>query len=489
MLGDSLTAGETPVPEPSRLMLDHDAMREFGYRIVDTIADHWAGLDGKPVAQTQVPGGVEAALAGDLPTGPAPLDAVLDELRRDVFSHVAHVNHPRFFAFVPGPANFVGVMGDALAAGYNVFTGTWLASSGATRLELKLVDWLRRSCGLPAGAGGLFVSGGSMANIVGLAVARHRVLDGPDPLARIYFSAQTHASVERGLRLLGFADEQSVRVPVDGTFRLDLHALAECIRADRAAGLRPFCVVANAGTTNTGAIDPLPELAALCRKERLWLHADGAFGAAAAVSARGRKALAGLDQVDSLSIDPHKWLFQPFEIGCVLVRERRWLRDAFHVLPDYMQDTAGDDETINLGEYGPQLTRSFRALKLWMTLRIFGVDAVTAAVERGFAMAERAERALRARPDWDIVSPAQMAIVAFRYAPAGRAPEATDALNAGIARRLSADGFAMLSSTRLNGRTALRLCTINPRTTDEDIDATVARLDEIARKSEAACQT
>ncbi|HET7675719.1 MAG TPA: aminotransferase class I/II-fold pyridoxal phosphate-dependent enzyme [Gammaproteobacteria bacterium] len=467
--------------DASRLELDHNEMRAFGYRIVDSIADHWASLEGKPVAQTLAAGGVTDALAQPLPAQPDSLDAVLDELQREVFAHVAHVNHPRFFAFVPGPANFVGVMADALAAGYNVFTGTWLASSGATRIELRVVDWLRRACGLPDGAGGLFVSGGSMANIVGLAVARHRMLDGPDPAARIYFSAQTHASVERGLRLLGFADAQSVRLPVDKNFRLDLRALAECIRTDRAAGFKPFCIVANAGTTNTGAVDLLPELAALAREEKLWLHADGAFGAAAAISARGRSALAGLDQVDSLSIDPHKWLFQPFEIGCVLVRERDWLRAAFQVLPDYMRDTRTDAETINLGEYGPQLTRSFRALKLWMSLRIFGVDAMVAAVERGFALAERAEARLRALDGWHIASPAQMAIVAFRYAPASVDAAAADALNAEIVRRLSAGGFAMLSSTRLNDRVALRLCTINPRTTDADIDATVDHLDTLAR--------
>ncbi|HET6725076.1 MAG TPA: aminotransferase class I/II-fold pyridoxal phosphate-dependent enzyme [Gammaproteobacteria bacterium] len=469
------------MPDHARLTLDRDEMREFGYRVVDMIADHWADLADKPVAQTRARGGVPKALAAPPPDGPAPLDSVLEELQRNVFSHIAHVNHPRFFAFVPSPANFVSVMGEALAAGYNVFNGTWLAASGAAQIELTVVDWLRRVCDFPEGAGGLFVSGGSMANIVALAVARHRRLDGPDSKARVYFSAQTHSSIERGLRLLGFADDQSVRLPVDADFRLDVGALTDRIRIDRAAGLEPFCVVANAGTTNTGAIDPLPELARLCRNENLWLHADGAFGAAAAVSGRGRQALAGLDQVDSLSIDPHKWLFQPFEIGCVLVRERHWLRDAFHVLPDYMQDTRAEEETINLGEYGPQLTRSFRALKLWMTLRIFGRDALAEAIERGFELAEQAEGLLREKANWEIVSPAQMAMVAFRYAPPDTAPEEADALNAEIVRRVSADGYAMLSSTRLNGRTALRLCTINPRTTDDDIAGTINRLDDIAR--------
>jgi glutamate/tyrosine decarboxylase-like PLP-dependent enzyme len=470
------------MPDSERLELDREEMRRFGYRIVDMLADHWADLPGKPVARTPAPVNVSEALAAGIPDGAAPIDAVLEELERDVFAHMAHVNHPRFFAFVPSPANFVGVMADALAAGYNPFNGTWLAASGPAVIELRVIEWLRRTCGLPEGAGGLFVSGGSMANVVALAVARHRVLDGPDPGARVYFSEQTHSAIERGLRLLGFADAQSVRLPVDGDFRLDPAALAERIRADRAAGLKPFCIVANAGTTNTGAIDPLAELAVLAREEGLWLHADGAFGAAAAASARGRAALKGIELVDSLALDPHKWLFQPFEIGCVLVRERDWLRDAFHVLPDYMQDTRSEAETINLGEYGPQLTRSFRALKLWMTLRVFGADALAAAIEHGFEMAELAERHLRDAPGWEIASGAQMAMVAFRYAPRARAPEEIDALNAKIVRCLAADGYAMLSSTRLNGRTVLRLCTINPRTTAEDIVGTVHRLEGLARE-------
>lgn len=477
---DDTTHKDCTVVDFSHLSLNREEMREFGYRIVDTIADHWADLPDKSVAQTTAPTNVAAALAAPVPDGPASLDTVLDELQRDVFNHIAHVNHPRFFAFVPGPANFVGAMADALVAGFNPFSGTWQCASGPAVIELRVVDWLRRVCGLADGAGGLLVSGGSMANIIGLAVARHRMLDGPDLKARVYFSEQAHSSIERGLRLLGFADEQSVRLPVDDQFRLDVNALAERVRADRDAGFKPFCVVANAGTTNTGAIDPLADLSRLCRDENMWLHADGAFGAASAVSESGRAALAGLERVDSLSVDPHKWLFQPFEIGCVLVRKRDWLREAFHVLPAYLRDTEAVEETTNLSEYGPQLTRSFRGLKLWMTLRFFGRDALANAIERGFENARKAERLLREKPNWQIVSPAQMAMLAFRYAPDNVNSEEADAINAEVVRRLSKDGYAMVSSTVLDGRTCLRLCTINPRTTDADIAGTVERLDRVA---------
>ena len=252
-------------------------------------------------------------------------------------------------------------------------------------------------------------------------------------------------------------------------------ALAEAVAEDRAAGKAPFCVIANAGTTNTGAVDPLPELARFCAAEGLWLHADGAYGAAAMLSERGRRALAGIEAVDSLSLDPHKWLFQPFESGCVILRERRLLRDTFRILPDYLQDAHGLREEVNFCDYGIELTRSFRALKLWMSLKVFGAAAFRSAIDRGFELAGIAERRLRESEQWEILSPAQMAIVAFRRV-------GDDLLNQRIAAELKASGYAMLSTTTLGGRVALRLCTINPRTTEADIVETISRLEDLAEK-------
>jgi glutamate/tyrosine decarboxylase-like PLP-dependent enzyme len=251
--------------------------------------------------------------------------------------------------------------------------------------------------------------------------------------------------------------------------------LERAIEKDRAEGKRPFCVIASAGTTNTGAIDPLSELSRLCKDRNLWLHVDGAYGAASVICNRGRDLLDGLELADSLSLDPHKWLFQPFEIGCVLVRELAHLRDTFLILPEYLRDTQQHSTEFNFTDHGLQLTRGFRALKLWMSIKVFGMAAFRAAVERGFALAEFTEARLRKMPGWEIVTPAQMGIVCFRY------ESADDAAHLRLVQGILKDGFALITSTVLQGRTVLRTCTINPRTTESDIEETLVRLDHRAR--------
>jgi glutamate/tyrosine decarboxylase-like PLP-dependent enzyme len=376
-------------------------------------------------------------------------------------------------------------MADALASGFNVFAGTWLEASGPAQVELVTVDWLRQACGLPAGAGGLFVSGGSMANITALAVARHLRLGARLEDAVVYCSDQTHSSIARGLWVLGFQREQLQQIASDEHFRIDVPGLERAITRDRCAGRLPFCVVANAGTTNTGAVDPLPDVAHLCQEEGLWLHVDGAYGAAAVLSERGRAALTGLGSADSLSLDPHKWLFQPFEIGCVLVRNGEWLEQTFRILPEYLSDIEGDEGEVNFCDRGIQLTRGFRALKLWLSLKVFGVSGFRRAMERGLELAEIAEVAVAELPEWEVVTPAQMGVVTFRCAPAGLTPEAQDALNRGLVEELVASGFAMISTTTLRGRVVLRMCTINPRTTESDVRETIARLALVGGKGPA----
>ncbi len=470
-------------PPNTRLRLSREEMRALGYRVIDMLVEHVETLPEKPVthAHQGARPRLEARLREPLPEqGTAP-EVVLEQLQRDVLSHISHVDHPRFFAFIPSPSNYVSALADTLAVGFNVFQGTWIESSGPSVVEMVVIDWLRQLCGMPETTGGLCVSGGSMANLTGLAVARHVKLKDRVEGAVIYYSDQTHSSIERGLRVLGFSSEQIRNLPADAHFRLDLAALREAVEDDRKAGRVPFCVIATAGTTNTGAVDPLDALATFCRAESLWLHVDGAYGAAAVLCEQGRALLPGLGRADSLTLDPHKWLFQPFEIGCVLVRERRWLKETFSVHPEYLQDTLGPEEEVNFADYGLQLTRYFRALKLWMSIKIFGLAAFREAVAHGFRLAEAAEQMVRERNDWEVVTPAQMAMLSFRYAPPGRAPSELDALNLEIIATMFDDGFAMLTTSVLRGRVVIRLCPINPRTSEADIRQTLERLDGFGR--------
>jgi aromatic-L-amino-acid decarboxylase len=464
----------------SKLQLSPDAMRAYGHRVVDIIVDHVEHLRDQRVS-TQKPRAELDAKLGQFSDAPASEQDVLTLVEKEVMGAITTVDHPRFYAFVPGPGSFVGAMADALSSGFNVFAGHWLAASGPGAVELQTVELLRKTCGFPDGAGGLFVSGGSMANLSALATARAVKLGGPDPSAIIYLSDQAHSSVAKGLRVLGFAASQVRSVPVDEMLRLDTQLLERAILEDRRAGKRPFCVVASAGTTNTGTVDPLEDIASLCARHDVWLHVDGAYGAAAAMTERGRTALRGLHLADSIALDPHKWLFQPFEIGCVLVRDMRHLRQAFAVHPEdnasYLHDVGRMAEReVVFYEHGVQLTRSFRALKLWMSLRIFGLAAFRETIDRGIELAEVVERALRADAKWDVVTPAQLAVVTF----APRRPDLPVAdCNALVERaveRLTADGYAMVTSTHVRGRTVLRFCLIHPDAQLDEVMETAAKL-------------
>jgi aromatic-L-amino-acid decarboxylase len=481
------------------LELTPEEARTFGYTIVDRLLAYQASLSDLPVVRNKTQQELRSYLWEALPVHPQDPIAVLDRVENEIFSSTNHETHPRFFAFIPGPSNFVGALAEFLRTGYNIFSGSWLEGSAPAVAELVTLDWMRRLAGYPESAGGTFLSGGSLANLSALVTARDALLQQRAFLdAVVYGSDQTHSSITRAMRILGFQKEQLRRITSDGEFRLPPDALKAVIQKDRAAGKVPFCVIANAGTTNTGAIDPLSALADICAQEKLWLHADGAYGAAALFSAKGRTLLAGLERADSFALDPHKWLFQPFDCAVLLVRERQTLRHAFHVREDeaeYLQDARGKEEEINLWDYSPELTRPFRALKLWMSLQVFGADAFEAAIDRTFGLAEYAEKQLRADSLWEITTPAQMAVVTFRAVPpkvakAGMDNEAAkiqvDSLNREVAARMQAEGFALVLSTELRGQTVLRLCTINPRTTEDDIARTVSALAKHARSASAA---
>ncbi len=469
----------TPSPETWRLELEPDGMRRMGYEVIDLLVDHFQQLADKPATRHVDRQTLKSTLLNVPPEHPEPWAEILRQTQHEVMSAIGLTTHPRFFAFVPSPSNFVSVMADCLTSGFNVFAGNWLEGAGPSQVERTVLEWLRSWCGLPEDTGGVLVSGGSHANLTALATARHVKLRDEASRGVAYGSDQTHSSLLRAFRILGFAPDQFVRLPADNQFRLPLDSLRARVTADRQRGLRPFCVVANAGTTNTGAVDPLEELADFCQEEGLWLHADGAYGAAAVLCSEGKLALAGLDRLDSLTIDPHKWLFQPYECGCILVRNWRDLFGTFEVSAEYLADALRISEDVNFQDMGIQLTRSFRALKLWMSIRFFGLDAFRQAVARGMELAAIAESFIRETDNLHIFTAAQLGIVTFFYAMPEHSLETANGINQRIVDRVLAQGFATVTSTTLQGRKVLRMCTINPRTTEEDLRATVAHLASI----------
>ncbi len=464
-----------PLPTPARvsgLDLDAETMRRTGYAVVDLLVQRWATLRRQPPWRTASRAEMETRLREPVPEHglAGDFDALLRRAAEDVLEFAGRIDHPRFVAFIPSSPTWPSVLGDLLTSGYNVFQGTWLESAGPSEVELIVLDWFREWLGYPAGAAGLLLSGGSVANLTAMVVAREARLGGAIGDGVMYASDQVHSSVERAARILGFRADQVRLVPADDDFCLRAQALAAAVAADRAAGLRPFLVVANAGATSTGAIDPFPELAEACARLGLWLHADGAYGGFAALTGRGRRALAGIERADSITLDPHKWLFQTYEAGCLLLREGTLLPETFHVMADYLKDTTILGQEVNFADRGIQLTRRARALKIWFSLQYFGVAAFREAIDRAIDLAAAAERAIAEAPDLELLSPASLGVVCFRRHPAGLDDEAAlDALNARILKRINEVGEAMISSTRIRGRYALRFCIMNWRTTEDDV--------------------
>ena len=452
-------------------------MRDLGYRVVDMLVDHVRDVRQKPATRSEDRATLASLLHEPPPQNGQNLEALLETASNDIFANVMYLDHPRFFAFAPGPSNFVSVMADALASGFNVFAGVALESSAAAQIEETVLDWLRQICGLPQSAGGVLVSGGSIANLTAIEAGRKAMLGDKWHNATLYFSDQTHSSIGRAVRMLGFRDDQLRKIPSDEGFRIQTDRLSQTIRRDRRNGLHPFCVTANAGTINTGAVDPLADVASICKDEGLWFHVDGAYGAAAMLTQEGKEALRGLECADSLSLDPHKWLFQPYDIGCVLVRDRQRLKEAFQVLPEYLKDVLSAGDGTNFCDFSPELTRRFRALKLWMSIKAFGLDAFRRAVEIGLENARFAENELHSNEHWEVFTPATLGVVTFRYRPRDLSETDLNRINLSISRRCLSNGFAMVMTTELRGKTALRLCTINPRTTKEDISETIRHLE------------
>ncbi|MEX0735311.1 MAG: aminotransferase class I/II-fold pyridoxal phosphate-dependent enzyme [Steroidobacteraceae bacterium] len=407
--------------------------------------------------------------------------AVLERAARDVLPIAGRVDHPRFFAFVPSAPTWPGVIADYLAAGYNIFQGTWLGSAGPSQLELVVIDWFRRWVGYPETAGGLFTSGGSAAILDALVAAREQA--GAPERPAIFLSDQTHSAVERAARIIGVRPEGIVRVPSDDQYRLPVAALVKAVASAQGAGFTPIAVCTNAGTTNSGAVDPLREIAAYCADQEIWLHVDAAYGGFAVLCDRGSRLLDGMELADSISLDAHKWLFQPFEAGCVLVRDVATLVRAFSVNPEYLQDTQLGLEQVNFADRGYQLTRSFRALKVWMSIQTFGLAHFRDAIARVIEFADQAGRLVLATEGLELLSPPSLGVLCFRYRPQGArwTAERIERLNEALQARVIESGAAMISSTRLRGTYSLRLCIMSHQTTWDDVRVTIEQIAEFGR--------
>jgi aromatic-L-amino-acid/L-tryptophan decarboxylase len=452
------------------LELDAEEMRRLGYRAVDLLVERISTLGAGPAWRGATRAEMEERLREPPPEEPDDPDELLASLETDVLAFAGHHDHPRFFGFVPSCPTWPGVLGDFFAAGANVFAGTWLQSAGPSTAELVVIDWFRQWLGWPPQTSGILVSGGSQANLTALGCARESVPGAKSERAVVYLSGEGHSSVPRAVRVLGFRDEQVHLVPVDDLHRIRAEGLDAAIRADVAAGQQPFAVVANAGSTNTGAVDPLAEIADVCRSHRLWLHVDGAYGGFAVLTERGRAALAGLERADSATLDPHKWLYQPYEAGCVLVREGTRLGEAFNIMPDYLQDTLVGGREVNFADRGIQLTRSARALKLWLSLKYFGIGAFRAAIDRSLDVTAHAQDVIEATDELELLSPAMLGVVCFRrrFPTAGELE--TETRNAELVERLRESGEGLVSSTRIGDRYALRMCVLNHRSGEEDVE-------------------
>ena len=470
----------------SEFDLPPDEIRRLGRAAADAVAEHREKLVARPVFGKIGP---DARLFDEpVPEHGTPFDQVLAFVREHVLPYPMGNSHPRFYGFINATADPVGFTADYLAAAMN--PNCWGGDHAAIHVENRVVRWLAEMLGFPAAAEGILVSGGSMANFTALAAARRAMaegdvreegLAGKTPLV-VYASDQTHSCVDKAVDLLGIGTKNLRKIETDERFRIRTDRLAAAVAEDRAAGRRPAIVVGNAGTVNTGAIDPLDELASFCRRESLWFHVDGAYGAMAAICPELAPLFSGMEAGDSLAADPHKWLYVPYEAGATLVREPGRLAATFRRFPEYL---ASDPESPFPGpawfaERGVELSRGFKTLKVWMGLKVHGRLAYAESIRRDVALARFLAAEVDRRPDFEPLAESVLSIANFRYRPADRAlpDEALDRINRRIVNRLVGDGGFFLAPTVLKGRTALRVAIVNFRTRKEDL---VALLDEAER--------
>jgi aromatic-L-amino-acid/L-tryptophan decarboxylase len=480
----------------SPLEIDPGQFRLLGNALVDRIADLLESLPNRPVTRAQSPLEIREALDADrsLPGSGTDPGELLDRAANLLFDHSLFNGHPRFWGYITSSAAPIGALGEMLAAAVNPNVGAWPLSPMASEIEAQTIRWIAAMLGYPEDCGGLFVSGGNMANIVGFLAARragvaHDVrakgLDGVR--LRVYCSKETHTWVQKAADISGMGTDAIRWIAVNDRMQIDLAALRQQIETDRAHGERPFLVVGNAGTVSTGAVDPLTELAVICREFDLWFHVDGAYGAMAAILPEADQEFAGLSEADSIAVDPHKWLYAPLEAGCALVRNREKLRDAFSYHPPYYHF---ETEAINYYDLGPQNSRGFRALKVWLALQQAGRDGYVQTISEDIRLAGELFRLITKTPGLEALTQS-LSITTFRFVPSDLAAGGEDVenyldqLNSELLTRLQSSGDAYLSNAVVRGRFAMRVCIVNFRTTQADIEALPPLIVRIGEKTDA----
>ena len=459
------------------LALRPEQMRTMGLAVVEMLIARIEALRDGPVLQTDTLEAMRERLAAQPSSGPRDFAELLRVLDEDVLPFVGHFDHPRFFGYIPGAGTWPAALGDLIAAATMIDAGSWREAAGPSALELSVLDWFRDWVEYPEAAAGVLVSGGSAANLTAIACAREALIGPMSPRIVMYTGDQTHSSVARAARHLGFRPDQLRVLPTDDDFRLRPADVIAAIDADLAADRLPFLVSANAGTTNTGAVDPIGELADACHERGVWLHVDGAYGAFAVLTDRGKRAMQGINKADSITLDPHKWLAMPFEVGCLLVREGRLLEQSFELHPEYLKE--GHAAGINFADRGLQLTRASRAIKVWLAIESFGLDAFRATIDRAIDQTLAAQARIEADPRLELVTAASLGILTFRRRGADDETAAvTDHANAAIVQSLAAGGEVLVTSTLVKGRYAIRLCVLNHTTEDEDVAFAIDRVAE-----------
>ena len=463
-----------------------EEMRELAHRMVDDMLDYIQTSRDRDV-WTQVPGEVVEELQSGAPLDPTPPQEVYEEFSRNILPYNLHTNHPRFWAWYMGSGTVMGAMADFLAASLNPNCGG--INHVAPLVEQQVIQWITAMMGFPESASGLLTSGASMANFTALTVARNvnggydvrreGVAASPGQF-RVYASSEIHSCNQKAIETLGLGTAGLCRVAVNPDYTLNMAALEEQVARDRASGMVPICVIATAGTINTGAIDDMNAIADFCAEEGLWFHVDGAIGAVAVLAENVRQQLSGMDRADSIALDLHKWMHIPFEAGCVIMRNAPAHRDSFALVPEYLQRDEKPrglaSGSVWFSDYGLQLTRQFRALKVWMSIKEHGLERFGRMIARNVDQAKYLADLVEAAPEMELTAAPGLDIVCFRYLKEGLDTEELNALNKEILIQLQEGGVAAPSYTTLNGKYCLRVAISNHRSTSEDFDIMLAEI-------------